>query len=208
MDPNVIEQVLRDEIEQGQMLPGTPLKQEDLASRFGVSRQPVRRALERLLGAGLLTRRSDRSLAVAEWSLRQAVELVGVRTALETYALRQALPDLDQRTLRKARRIAEALLDEDDPIDIEELDVQFHRILYSGCGNSRLLIMIEDLRREGRRIYASQPKGGDERLFLFAEHQAILAACEEKNVEKAVSALSDHLTGTVKHIAQKERNTP
>jgi DNA-binding GntR family transcriptional regulator len=109
--------------------------------------------------------------------------------------------------LRKARRIADALLDEDDPTEIEELDIQFHRVLYSGCGNSRLLIMIEDLRREGRRIYASQPKGGGERLSLFAEHQAILAACEEKDVEKAVNALSDHLTGTVRHIAQKEGNT-
>ncbi|MCH8686127.1 GntR family transcriptional regulator [Pedomonas mirosovicensis] len=204
MDPNSIEAILRDEIEQGRLAPGTPLKQEDLAARFKVSRQPVRRVLERLLVAGFLTRRSDRTVVVAEWSARQALELIGVRVALETHALRLSLPRLDERTLRKARRICEALLDEDDPAEIEELDIQFHRLLYSGCANDRLLAMIEDLRREGRRIYAMQPRGSMTRTTLYKEHQALLSACMNKDIDRAVDALSAHLSDTPPLIQQPE----
>lgn len=50
----MITQALRDEIEAGTLLPGTVLKQEELAARFGVSRQPIRHALERLHETGLL----------------------------------------------------------------------------------------------------------------------------------------------------------
>lgn len=204
MDPNSIETILRNEIERGVLPPGTALKQEDLAARFNVSRQPIRRVLERLLVTGVLTRRSDRSVAVPQWSRKQAADLVSVRMALETHALRLSLPRLDEAVLRKARRICEALLDEDDPAEIEELDIAFHRHLYSGCDNERLLAMIEDLRREGRRIYALQPKGSVKRTALFEEHQAILAACTARDVEKAVHSLSAHLTGTITPITAEE----
>lgn len=204
MDPNSIETILRDEIERGVLLPGMALKQEDLAARFSVSRQPVRRVLERLLVTGLLTRRSDRSVIVAGLSQKQAADLVSVRVALETHALRLSLPRLDDAALRKARRICAALVEEEDPVEIEELDIQFHRLLYSGCDNDRLLRMIEDLRREGRRIYALQPKGSMERTTLYEEHQAILAACMARDAEKAVNALSAHLTGTARHITEGE----
>lgn len=208
MDPNLIEATLRDDIERGLLAPGTALKQEELAARFKVSRQPVRRVLERLLVSGFVTRRSDRSLVVAEWNAKQAHDLIGVRVALETHALRLSLPGLDDRTLRKAQRICEALLDEDDPAEIEELDIQFHRLLYGGCGNERLLAMIEDLRREGRRIYAVQPKGSGNRAALHAEHQALLAACRNKDTEAAVAELTAHLTGTARRISEPCTSQP
>lgn len=204
MDPNFLENTLREEIELGKLSPGTQLKQEDLAARFGVSRQPVRAALERLLTAGLLTRMTDRTVAVSKWSPTEARDLLGVRIALETEALRLSLPHLDDATIRKARRVSEVLADEEEPEEIERLDVRFHKLLYQFCGNDRLGKMIEDLRREGRRIYAMQPKPSRMRTSLFEEHQAIVAACEQGDAKQAVTALSQHLANIIEHVGNEQ----
>ncbi|WP_028744514.1 GntR family transcriptional regulator [Rhizobium mesoamericanum] len=203
MDTNKIATALRREIEGGSLPPGTVLKQELLAGRFGVSRQPVRQALDRLLASGLLDRRPDRSLAVAGLTDEQARELAEIRAALETMALRSALPMLGDRDLRKAFRLNEDLVEDEDPATLEELDVAFHRTLYGPCGNARLLSMIDDLRGESRRAYLRQPKGSDERVILHAEHRAILEACARRDEAAALQALSDHLQLTTAHLTRE-----
>lgn len=202
MDPKSIEASLRDEIERGFIAPGTVLKQERLAAAFAVSRQPIRHALERLLATGLVERRSDRSLAVIGLSPKQAEELLGVRVVLETSALRLSLADLSTATLRKARHVAYEIQHAEDPAEIEELDVAFHRLIYSQCGNERMLTMIESLRREGRRVYATQIESAAHRARLHAEHLAILEACVEKDADRAVRELEAHLRGATPHSAE------
>ncbi|WP_025660949.1 GntR family transcriptional regulator [Rhizobium sp. IBUN] len=203
MDTNLIATALRREIEGGSLPPGTVLKQELLAERFGVSRQPVRQALDRLLASGLLDRRPDRSLAVAGLTEEQARELAEIRAALESMALRAALALLGDSDLRKARRLNEDLIEEDDPAALEELDVAFHRTLYGRCGNRRLLSMIDELRRESRRAYLRQPKGSNERVILHAEHRAIIDACARRDEGEALKALSGHLQMTTARLARK-----
>ncbi len=203
MDTNLIATALRREIEGGQLPPGTVLKQELLAERFGVSRQPVRQALDRLLASGLLDRRPDRSLAVAGLTEEQARELAEIRAALESVALRAALPLLGDSDLRKARRLNEDLIEEDDPATLEELDVAFHRTLYGRCGNSRLLSMIDELRRESRRAYLRQPKGSDERVILHGEHCAIIEACAHRDEAAALKSLSEHLQMTTARLTHE-----
>lgn len=203
MDTNLIATALRREIEGGSLPPGTVLKQELLAERFGVSRQPVRQALDRLLASGLLDRRPDRSLAVAGLTEEQARELAEIRAALESMALRAALALLGDSDLRKARRLNEDLIEEDDPAALEELDVAFHRTLYGRCGNRRLLSMIDELRRESRRAYLRQPKGSNERVILHAEHRAIIDACARRDEAEALKALSGHLQMTTARLARK-----
>ena len=189
----MIENSLRGEIERGLLPPGMQLKQEALAERFGVSRQPVRAALERLRAAGLLERRTDRSLAVAGLTRQQAEELVAVRLILEESALRAALPRLQPVDLRRARRVAEEIADTADPARIEDLDIAFHRLLYAPGGNDRLLAMIDGLRRDGRRVYHRQPPGSASRRRLAADHDAILQAAERGDTDAAIAALAAHL---------------
>ncbi|MBZ9789042.1 GntR family transcriptional regulator [Rhizobium sp. 3T7] len=203
MDTNTIATALRREIEGGRLQPGTVLKQELLAQRFGVSRQPVRQALDRLLASGLLDRRPDRSLAVAGLTEEQARELADIRAALESMALRGALPTLGDSDLRKAQRLNEDLVEEEDPATLEELDVAFHRTLYGRCGNARLLSMIDELRRESRRAYSRQPKGSDERVILHTEHHAIIEACARRDEAAALQALSDHLQMTTARLTRE-----
>jgi DNA-binding GntR family transcriptional regulator len=193
MDPNDLTESLRQRIEAGILLPGAPLRQEEIGRIFGVSRQPVRQAFDRLVAEGLLTRRSDRTLVVVELSKRDAAEIAEIRTLLECEALRQAFVRLDDRALRSARRIAADLADEDDPAQIEEFDVAFHSTLYRGCENGRLHALIERLRREGRRSYRTQPRPSATRRRYVAEHEALLKACERRDLPRALLVLAKHL---------------
>lgn len=204
MDTISIVGVLRLEIESGVIAPGAVLKQELLAERFGVSRQPVRQALDRLLASGLLVRRGDRSLAVAGLTQQQASDLAEIRMSLESTALRSSMEALTQGDLRKAHRLNEDLVEEDEPAMLEELDIAFHRVLYSRCGNTRLLEMIDNLRRESRRAYTRQPKGSSDRMILQAEHATIIAACERRNTAAALSALASHLQLTTVRLTKED----
>ena len=80
----------------------------------------------------------------------------------------------------------------------------FHRTLYLGCGNMRLLAMVEALRREGRRTYVRQPHDPERKATLQAEHQSILAACRVGDIEAAVAALSTHIGGCAVDLVQSE----
>ncbi len=201
MDTNGIITSLRRDIEAGHLGAGTVLKQEQLAERFGVSRQPIRQALDRLLASGFLVRRPDRSLAVSGLNEEQARELAEIRLSLETTALLASIGALTESDLRKARRLNEDLLDEDDPQQLEELDLAFHRTLYGRCGNARLLDMIDTFRRESRRAYARQPKGSEARPTLYGDHQAIIEACAARDADLARQALAQHLQLTTARLS-------
>src|SRR5262245_29812882 len=95
MDPrlaNGIANQLSDEIRAGLLAPGSILRQDALAVRFGVSRQPIRLALQLLRASGLLTLRPDRSLEVAAITKEQLRDLVATRILIEREALRLAIP--------------------------------------------------------------------------------------------------------------------
>ncbi len=197
---NKITETLQSEIENGTLSPGTILKQERLAERFGVSRQPVRQALERLLANGLLTKRSDRSLAVNGLSANEAHELSQIRISLESTALILSIPHLTQRDLRKGICLNEELFEEEDPAIIEELDIAFHRTLYAPCGNGRLLQMIGELRGEARRSYHQQPAGSQARKAFYEEHNGLLAVCSLGDVNKAVEIIEKHIGITSRQL--------
>lgn len=194
MDPKSLTESLRRDIEAGLIAPGSPLRQEEVARRFGVSRQPIRHALQRLLAEGLLTRRSDRTLVVVQVGEREAAQIANIRVVLESEALRQSLENVDDRSLKAARRIAADLADEDDPAQMEELDVAFHENLYKGCQNDRLKQLIQTMRRESRRAYHAQPKPSPNRRRYRLEHQQLLAACEKGELTRALAILAKHLT--------------
>jgi DNA-binding GntR family transcriptional regulator len=193
MDTNLITQTLRDEIEAGELLPGTVLKQEELAHRFGVSRQPVRHALERLRESGLLGKRPDRSLTVTGLRSEDVRELCQIRISLEVTALRLSAPHLSPSALRKCRRINEDLFEEDDPDVLADLDREFHDVLYGASDNQRLLVMIGSLRGEAKRAYALQPKGSHPRTAFYNEHNQILDALNAQYITTACEILATHI---------------
>lgn len=197
MDPkpaHAIAETLAEEIRRGVLSPGTSLRQEALASRFKVSRQPVRMALQALQAEGLLQMRSDRTLAVASLDPERLRELVATRLIVEREALRLALARRGPKDVLAATHIQERIEIEPEPRLIEALDKAFHSALYAPCGNARLVALIEELRSEHRGPYLAQAPGSARRARWARDHRRLLKAYAAGDAAKAIAALEDHLT--------------
>lgn len=197
MDPRLAETIaarLQADIRSGRLPPGAVLRQEELADRFAVSRQPIRQVLEILRNTGLVVARRDRSVEVIAPTAEARRDLQELRLLVERDALARALPRIGAADLLAARQIQERLELAADPATLEELDTAFHAALYQPCGNARLLRLIETLRREDRTPYAAQPPGSVHRTRWARDHRDLLRACAAADARAALRVLDSHLT--------------
>ena len=196
MDPNSPLQIadrLRDEIRAGALPAGATLQQEELAARFGVSRQPIRLALESLRASGWVEAGRGRSVKVTEMSADTLRHLVAVRRLVEGEALALAMPHRGDREVLEATHLQERIELETDPKALEDLDSAFHAVLYRAGGNPRLLTLVEELRREDRRPYHEQQPASDRRDAWTRQHRDLLDAFRAGDVARAGAVLDTHL---------------
>ena len=192
---------LRERIFRGDLAGGLPLRQEQIAEEFGVSRIPVREALSRLEAEGLVVRSHNRGCTVATLSFADLLESVEIRKALECAALRLAVPKLTARDAARAEEILARYARATRPDEWTELNLEFHLTLYRPSGMPRILRMIEEIVRGTNRylrVYISSVAGRD---VPMAEHRAILDAAKAGDTRRAVRLLEAHIERTRRMLA-------
>ncbi len=181
-------------IDTGIFRPGDRLVESDLAERFGVSRTPIREALQRLETQSLLTR-DGRSLIVASLDHNQLAELYAVRSELEglaaRLAARHAAPE-EVRVLQDMVRDDRALLD--DPQALSRANRRFHKQIHLASHN-RYLVQQLDLVHRSMALLATtslaiEGRGED----ALAEHQVIVDAIAVGDGDAADAALRAHIS--------------
>ena len=191
--PDLIADTLRDEILRGAIPPGQPLRQEDLASRFGVSRLPVRDALVRLESLGLVEVFPNRGAYVIALSADEVREVFDMRILLEGDIIERAVPRMtpdDWRRIDAAR--ADAAHHANRP-EWTESDWHLHRALYEPAARPRQLAMIETLRGTVARYWTADTALPIRRTELLADHDAIVEACRARASVAARRRLEEHL---------------
>lgn len=189
----------------GDLAPGKPLRQDEIARNHGVSKIPVREALLRLEVDGFVTFRKNKGASVRELSTHDVLNLMDIRVALECKALELAVPHMVHSDLDKADRILAEYGDSTDVPAWSDLNIRFHQALYEPCDNPLLLQMIDDLRaRMGpvTRLMVSETSGLSR---PHQEHLEILAACKAGAVSEAVEQLRRHIETTKKETAARLR---
>lgn len=192
---------LRERIFRGELAGGLPLRQEQIAEEFGVSRIPVREALSRLEAEGLVVRSHNRGCTVATLSFADLLESVEIRKALECAALRLAVPKLTARDAARAEEILARYARATRPDEWTELNLEFHLTLYRPSGMPRILRMIEEIVRGTNRylrVYISSVAG---REVPMEEHRAILDAAKAGDTKRAVRLLEAHIERTRRMLA-------
>ena len=182
-------------IDGGIFKPGDRLVESDLAERFGVSRTPIREALQRLETQSLLAR-DGRSLIVATLDHNQMTELYAVRAELEALAARLAARHATDEEVRVLRD----LVNEDrgligNPQALSSANRRFHKQIHLASHN-RYLVQQLDLVHRTMALMATTSlavKGRSE--TALDEHQAIVEAIEMRDEERAFLALKDHISG-------------
>lgn len=192
--PALVADVLRDAIMRGVLKGGQPLRQDELAARFGLSRIPVREALRQLEGEGLVTVKPHRGAVVSTLSSDELQEVCEIRIALETMAVRLAMPHLDQQTLAHAEQVLVATDREADVLEHwSKNNWRFHSTLYLPARRPRLLAMIKNLHDTIDRYLRLHVSMLNYKVKGQEEHWQLLEACRRRDTALAVSLLEQHI---------------
>ena len=192
--PELIAASLRTAILQGRLKSNQPLRQDQIAEQFGVSKIPVREAMVQLRAEGLIEFAPNRGFVVSELSPAEVEEIYMMRMALETKVLERAIPKLRSADLIRAASVLEISDTEEDRSQWGELNWEFHSTLYQAAEWPRLLNTIQVLHNNVARYLLIYLGGLSARAASQAEHKKILQACQKKDVDRAVKILQQHLS--------------
>ena len=181
-------------IDVGVYKPGDRLVESDLADRFGVSRTPIREALQRLETQSLLTR-DGRSLIVSSLDHSQMAELYIVRAELEGLAANLAAKHATSEEIK----VLQDMVDSDrklisDPSSLARSNRRFHKQIHLASHN-RFLIKQLDLVHRSMALMATTSLAADGRgAVAVEEHQAIVTAIANRDSTEASEKLRDHIS--------------
>lgn len=198
---------LRHAILAGDIAPGERIRQEDIAERFGTSRLPVREALRMLENEGLTENLANKGARVPFLSAHQVDVVYKMRESLESLALSESLPRLDQFTIARLEDIqSEIEANAESGSDVQrflELDRQFHLGSYTACTVEPLastVVRLWNTTQPYRRAFVEL--SGPGRMWIVnAEHRLILDSIERRDVDDAVNTLRGHIRRTRNELA-------
>ena len=188
---------LADEITTGALLPGSRLDEVSLATRFKVSRTPVREALRQLEATGLVERRPYKGAIVAAPSPRRLAEMFTAMGEIESTCARLAATAMtgpERRALLALHERMEELVRAGDPLLYAEQNVSFHEMIYGGAQNDLLATIARDLRRRLAPFRRAQFQAQGRLVRSHAEHEEIVRSIEHGEAEKAASVMRQHMT--------------
>ena len=187
--------LILDAIDVGMFKPGDRLVESDLADRFGVSRTPIREALQRLETQSLLER-DGRSLIVASLDHNQTAELYAVRRELEGLAASLAARHATEEEIQVLQDMVaadDALVD--DAAALAKANRRFHQQVHLASHN-RYLRQQLDLVHRSMALMATTSLAVEGRgLVAQAEHKAIVDAIAARDEAAAGQAIKDHISG-------------
>lgn len=190
---SVIEETLRNAILDGRLPCGTAMRQQELASLFGVSRMPVREALRQLESQSLLHVVTHKGAVVAPLIEDNSAETYELRMLLESEALRLSIPLLTEADIVEAEAFICALEQEKDYAEIGRLNRLFHMALYGKAPNQRLLKLVEHGLNEEERFlrYNLEAMGLGE--TSQEDHRELLSLVAQKKTQESILTLRNHL---------------
>lgn len=200
---------LYDEIASLRLLPGAKLSEADIARRFGVSRQPVRDAFNRLENKGLLLIRPQKATVVRGFSMKQIAHARFVRVAVELEVLRAACAIWDDACVAKLRENLDGQTDAvkmGDGAAFHGLDYIFHKMICDLSGHPLAFETIEDCKQSIDRLCVLSLDRKDEAEVLLHDHEEIASALQNQDTESAAFAARRHFTrldDTISDIHQK-----
>ncbi|WP_070884911.1 GntR family transcriptional regulator [Pseudomonas sp. D2-3] len=196
----VITKHLRDAIVSGHFGEDEPVRQDDIAKLFNVSKIPVREALKRLEAEGLVVFQRNKGAVVTRISEPDLAQMFEVRILLEDKALRLAIPNMTIATFAQAEGICAEFIGEHDIGRWAELNWALHACLYEPAQRPYLINLIRSIHDKLERYLRLQMSLSEGKDRADLEHREIIAACRARDVERAAALLEQHITGVCRSL--------
>jgi len=203
----VVYETIKERLLTRQYQPGQRLNTGDLSAELGVSRMPVREALHRLEAAtGLIRLIPHKGAVVRESSTEDLRDVFRIRVVLEGLSARLAcagIGDAELDQMEELNRKMQRLSKDNDEDDFEQLNLQFHSLIWNGTKSLRLIAMVRSLYDASRSYrYASITLPG--RLDEIArEHTQILRALRKRDAALAEKTVSKHYESTLAWLVRE-----
>ncbi|WP_232660450.1 GntR family transcriptional regulator [Pseudonocardia sp. TRM90224] len=192
---------IREAIMRGTFPPGTQLGEVELAGRLGVSRGPLREAMQRLVAEGLLRSESHRGLFVRDLDAADVRDVYVARAAVERAAgLLLIAGDRAAAVQRLADALAVMEAAADDPVALADADHAFHAELVAASGSPRLRRMADTLLVETRMCLAALQQTAPPADALLAEHRELCDAVRDGDPGRLTNVLESHMLDAVERI--------
>jgi DNA-binding GntR family transcriptional regulator len=185
---------LRDAISDGRIAVGERVREEEIARELGVSRTPVREALQRLQQRGLLVFGNGRGLVVAELSQHQVLQLYAMREILEGSAARFAAQHATAADVAILYRLQKELAEaKPDALLLVTLNRRFHQAIYEAAHNQYLMQTLNMLHDSLALLHNATFRVPSRRSESDEEHRRIVAAIEKHDPDAAEEAAREHI---------------
>jgi DNA-binding GntR family transcriptional regulator len=181
----------------GTFPPGSFVAERRLAAGLGMSKTPVRVALERMEAEGFVTISPQQGIIIRDLTVHAIADHYEIRSALETYVLRTVAGRLtpEQRDQLQANlKAQEASRDANDVLRAVALDAEFHTLFCEFLGNQEILRVMGQLREKIQRVITKVFQVNVRRLTnSYEEHRAIVDAVIRGDAALAVRLIEEHL---------------
>lgn len=193
-----IADAIRERILDGHLLPGTRIKQDQIAEDLAVSRLPVREALRILESSGLVTFKANSGARVAEMSLSDLHMSYAIRERIEPLLLLNSLPGINDEDIARLRAIQDEIEETETVERFLRLDRELHWLTYRHHRSSQLAAMVArlwDTTQHYRRIFSKLARSQGS-WTIQAEHRLLIDAIERHDGETAEAVLALHIRRT------------
>lgn len=203
--PSIIARKIRTAIGNGEFGPGTQLGEADLAGRLGVSRGPLREAMQRLTQEGLLISIRNRGLFVVEPTAADIADIYLTRTAVERGAALKII-EVDRRGREAGAELLAiveqmaALGSDCDPAEASRIDISFHESMVRWARSKRLSRIHQTLVTETRMCLFALEQAEYPLADRVDEHRRIADAIQKADVPALHRALAEHMDSAIAQL--------
>jgi DNA-binding GntR family transcriptional regulator len=192
-------QALRNEIITCQLAPGSEISEHELSDSLGMSKTPVREALVRLAGEGLVEAFPRRAYRIAPITIQSVNELFGVRAALESASAALAAARMTAADIAALQALANASYQVEESksrSDFVDANRQFHLAISGYSGNSRMHALIVGLVDQGERFFHMGAQMRDVNSETNHEHHQLVEVLGRGDAERARLLMIEHIDST------------
>ena len=192
-----IYRILKTRIIKGNLKPGEKILESKIAEQLGVSRTPVREALQKIAAEGLVEIKPNLGMIITEFSFEDICEVLQIRGILEGLAASIAAKKINKEEIKKLEKNVEQMsisIDKNDLVAYSDLNGEFHNLIFNVCGNKRLTKICNNLSNSDYRYRIRALRNNPERIkSSLREHQEIVKALKRKDSEQADRLSQKHV---------------
>jgi DNA-binding GntR family transcriptional regulator len=198
---------IKDAIRHAELQPGEPLSETRLSKLLGISRTPVREALQQLVQEGLVETAPGQTVTIATRSMQDVLDVVHIRSLLEPELVRLAAESISHEQSEHLEKIILKMEEAANCHDLKawaKIDVGFHEIIKDACPNKLLGQTVVRLKNRVHHLANTDSSTNPERLLACTkEHKDIVEAIKKRDAQAAKEAMDKHLAALTNSLLKR-----